>query len=476
MRGSIMRFALPALAATSLLLGSGHAEAQSKVQAGVSAAVTGRVEVASLDTRVGRVAKSGEDIFLGDHISSAALSGMQVLLLDETVFTIGANSALTIDEFVYNPDTGGGKVAARVLKGAFRFVTGRIAQRRPQAMAVKLPVGSIGVRGTIAAGRVDGDNALVVLLGPGSNTDTEERIGRITVSNAGQSVDITRAGFATMIKGAGAAPIEPFQLPLADLRALTRSLAASSRQAAAGQETGGNQNSTSSQDTSQSDTDAKEAASESEESDGSDGQVADTDSGTGDLAGEDQAAARKNAVATLDAPNVRQEQDRLLEDAVQDQPENLLPDIADGTTSFDELRRIQTGTHNFVIDTAFVQDRINGLETNLPGNMKVTLEVDFGARTLGGGDSSIRLDTTAGGGNIDFNDSIRLNDYSRDGGLVKKTFGDDVGDSPLINGSTLELRNVDGIAAQRLRADMRYDDGQGNKGLGAGDSPSRVSN
>ena len=155
------------------------AQSQAPVQAGVSAAVRGTIEVASIGATVGRLVKSGEDIFLGDKIDSGDRSGMQVLLMDETVFTIGANASLVIDEFVYNPETDTGKVAANVLKGAFRFVTGRVAKRQPSSMTVRLPVGSIGIRGTIAGGRVDGERSLVVLLGPGANTNSGERVGRI---------------------------------------------------------------------------------------------------------------------------------------------------------------------------------------------------------------------------------------------------------------------------------------------------------
>jgi len=121
-----------AIAAMVLFFGQagqgGQAFAQAKVQAGVSAAVQGQIQIASLGAGVDRIAKSGEDIFLGDSISSGENAGMQVLLLDETVFTIGAQSAITIDEFIYDPATGDGTVTAQVVKGAFRFVTGRIAR------------------------------------------------------------------------------------------------------------------------------------------------------------------------------------------------------------------------------------------------------------------------------------------------------------------------------------------------------------
>ena len=52
------------------------------------------------------------DMLLGDKLESADASRMQILLLDETVFTVGPNSQLVIDEFVYDPNTDTGKLTA----------------------------------------------------------------------------------------------------------------------------------------------------------------------------------------------------------------------------------------------------------------------------------------------------------------------------------------------------------------------------
>lgn len=175
------------------------ASAQDAVQAGVSAAVRGDVQLARGDA-VGRQLESGDAIFLEDVISSGPDSGMQILLLDETVFTIGPNSAMTIDTFVYDPDTGAGQVAATIVRGAFRFVSGQVAQEDPSQMSVGTPLGTIGIRGTIAGGVVDGNQAEIVLLGPGLNNNTQERAGAITVSNDFGSVDIERTGFSTILR------------------------------------------------------------------------------------------------------------------------------------------------------------------------------------------------------------------------------------------------------------------------------------
>ena len=209
----------------ALLAGSAPA-ALGADQAGVSAGVRGEVALLRPQVGVGRQVVSGESIFLQDAIQSGSRSGMQILLLDETVFTIGPDSELVVDEFVYDPKTGAGKVSAQVTKGVFRFVTGRVAKQQPSDMNVKLPSGTIGVRGTMVAGRVDPitRSSLLVLLGEGDENDTQSVAGAIEVCNAGSCVGVRRAGYGTRIEGPDAAPLEPFKVPAVDLDSITQAV------------------------------------------------------------------------------------------------------------------------------------------------------------------------------------------------------------------------------------------------------------
>ena len=186
------------------------------VQIGVAGAVSGQVQIASPGA-VGIVAQSGKPIYLGDVVTTDAGGRLQIMLLDETIFTIGPNSSLVIDEFVYDPATADGTLSAEVLKGTFRFVTGKIAHKEPKNMKVNLPAGTIGVRGTMVAGRVDGDHSLVVLLGPGPANSVGARIGQIEVgnqvNNVTQTVMVTHPGYGTEIAGQNAPPTPPIAIP-----------------------------------------------------------------------------------------------------------------------------------------------------------------------------------------------------------------------------------------------------------------------
>ncbi len=185
---------------------------------GVAAAVRGRVEAVAPGAPAGRILGSGQPVYLNDHVKTGPGGRLQLLLRDQTTFTLGPNSDMVLDTFVYDPATSAGKVSATIAKGVFRFVTGKIARRRPDDMRVALPVGTIGIRGTIVGGSVGDGRAEVVLLGPGPDNNAQERAGGITVGNQHGSVDIDAGGWGTTITAAG--PSAPFRLSLDQLNAV----------------------------------------------------------------------------------------------------------------------------------------------------------------------------------------------------------------------------------------------------------------
>ncbi|MEM8758794.1 MAG: hypothetical protein AAGE83_00515, partial [Pseudomonadota bacterium] len=99
------------------------AGAQEQPQAGVAAAVVSPVELRRPAVSSPLDVQSGNEIFLEDRIVTGEGSRMQVLLLDETTLTIGPNSDLVIDRFVYDPETGSGEIAAEMATGFLRYLS-----------------------------------------------------------------------------------------------------------------------------------------------------------------------------------------------------------------------------------------------------------------------------------------------------------------------------------------------------------------
>ncbi|KZB69349.1 FecR domain-containing protein [Thalassospira sp. MCCC 1A02491] len=204
--------------------------------AGVSAAVTGDVTLNKVTGEIGILVESGMPVYLGDRIITSPNSGMQILLLDETVFTIGPDSDVAIDEFVYDPATGDGRIVADMARGVMRFVTGKIPLNNPSSMDINLPVGSIGIRGTIGLIRsvsVEQANAILpgsfdtsdpdtanqqifmaVNQGPGlARNDTTSRPGAFAVTDQnGNSENITGENFGVFV-GSNVVT-EPSRFPL----------------------------------------------------------------------------------------------------------------------------------------------------------------------------------------------------------------------------------------------------------------------
>jgi len=127
-------FGLAGIAVCALLV-SPPAYARGE-QAGVSAAVRGDVELAEAKGIVGTQVESGQPIYLGDYITSSPGSGMQILLMDETVFTIGPNSEIAIDDFVYDPANNQGHMSASITRGVVRVLTGKLAHNDPKTMKI----------------------------------------------------------------------------------------------------------------------------------------------------------------------------------------------------------------------------------------------------------------------------------------------------------------------------------------------------
>ncbi len=218
-------FICRAFIALGLWMGIAGSAFAGDLQVGVVGAVSGTVEAASQGDQV-RILKSGDPIYRDDRLNTASDAHLQILLMDETVLTLGPSGAMTVDEFEYDPSSADGKVKAKVIQGIFRVVSGKVAHKKPENMSVDLPAGSIGFRGTLVAGRSRGSQSLVVLLGPAESDGMAP--GRIFVSNTVDGtevgVEIDQKGYGTMIEGDNVAPTPAFKVSEDDIAAITGAL------------------------------------------------------------------------------------------------------------------------------------------------------------------------------------------------------------------------------------------------------------
>ncbi len=83
-----------------------------------------------------------------DELQTGPNARLELTLLDGTKLTMGENSTLVVDKFVYDMNGDMGTAIVKALKGPFRFVTGRIGQMANKQLEVRTAVATIGIRGT----------------------------------------------------------------------------------------------------------------------------------------------------------------------------------------------------------------------------------------------------------------------------------------------------------------------------------------
>ena len=184
-----------------ILLFSVSAKAEEKLTiekqlVGIVGAISGTVKTET------RELKAGDKIYLNETIVAGAGSGTQILLLDQSTFTIGEDSEVVMDTFIFDPATNDGKIVASVKQGSLKVISGLISKKNPDSLTVEVPEGTLGSRGTefqtiVSKGKTD-----TLLIGPGKNNTLGMRPGAVLVGNSlGQTLLDNPYSVTSMTKG-----------------------------------------------------------------------------------------------------------------------------------------------------------------------------------------------------------------------------------------------------------------------------------
>lgn len=188
-----------ALAAVSLPLQTAQAQ-----QVGTAAAVNPAAQARS--SGGARTIVIGQSIAHRERIQTTAAGSVQLLFLDKTSMTIGPNSDLAIDEYVYDPNANTGKLAATLTKGVMRFVGGQISHNGNAQITT--PNAVVGIRGGVGIFNPQG-----VYIGYGEGTVT-----------SGPSSVTLGAGEFTQTVGGGMPPSNPTAPPAGLIQSLLATL------------------------------------------------------------------------------------------------------------------------------------------------------------------------------------------------------------------------------------------------------------
>jgi hypothetical protein len=103
-----------------------------------------------------RILKQGDDIFVTDEITTGDKSFAVLQFVDGAKVTVRPNSAIIIEDYVYN-GTDEDVATLSLVSGGLRVITGAMAKSNPENYKVRTPVALMGVRGTEFAVMLCGD-------------------------------------------------------------------------------------------------------------------------------------------------------------------------------------------------------------------------------------------------------------------------------------------------------------------------------
>jgi hypothetical protein len=158
-----------------------------------------------------QVLRIGARVLHNERIQTSASGTVQLLFVDKTTLSVGPNSTLVIDNFVYDPATGTGQMVTTLTKGALRFVGGQLSHQG--AATVNTPVATIGIRGgtaTIAHGQ--------------GGTRMINHFGRLSSANGCGTAVVRRTGFAITVADWNSCPAEPDRVTEAEINKYLRLL------------------------------------------------------------------------------------------------------------------------------------------------------------------------------------------------------------------------------------------------------------
>src|SRR5205814_2310531 len=90
-----------------------------------------------------------------DKLVTGADGTVGVTFTDNSLLSVGPNSVLAIDRYVFDSTTHAGQFDSTLSKGTLAVISGKIVKQSPDAMHVRTPSAIMGVRGTEFIVRVD---------------------------------------------------------------------------------------------------------------------------------------------------------------------------------------------------------------------------------------------------------------------------------------------------------------------------------
>ncbi|MBR1125862.1 VCBS domain-containing protein [Bradyrhizobium lablabi] len=192
---------------------AGHAQYAQTADGSASAAkVIGHVTKLAGNATVVRngvsiVLNLGDTVNQGDVVQSGSNSTLGITFIDGSVFGLGSNARMVLNEMVYDPNGSSNSSLLSLVQGTISFVAGATAKHGD--MKVDTPVATMGIRGTAVLVEIDFEipgsgiappARFQVLVEPDGTTGSYVLLDKVTLSPI---ATVNQAGTQTTVSGQG---------------------------------------------------------------------------------------------------------------------------------------------------------------------------------------------------------------------------------------------------------------------------------
>ncbi|MBS0519349.1 MAG: FecR domain-containing protein [Proteobacteria bacterium] len=186
------------LISTAAALALGDAPAVARV--GIASVVEGEPK-GQPPAAAERILRVGIDMSADEKVTTTASDRAHLVFNDGSSITIGPNSVIVIDKYVYDPDQKSGEMSLKLSRGTLRFVGGVISKK--SEVKIDTPSASMGIRGGI----------LTVAIAPSGATKADFLFGTsFSITSEGVTRTTTQPG-TEMTVTPGQPPAPPAPIP-----------------------------------------------------------------------------------------------------------------------------------------------------------------------------------------------------------------------------------------------------------------------
>ena len=153
------------------------------------------------------ILNNGDNVHQGDVVQSGSNSTLGITFIDGSVFGLGSNARMVLNEMVYDPNGSGNSSLLSLVQGTISFVAGATAKHGD--MKVDTPVATMGIRGTAVLVEIDFEVTVPgsapparfqVLVEPDGTTGSYVLLDRVTLAPI---ATVNQAGTVTTVSGQG---------------------------------------------------------------------------------------------------------------------------------------------------------------------------------------------------------------------------------------------------------------------------------